>query len=389
MIKEGDYVMFEKAKILKVFPVKKNKPIMIDRNKTKLDNLIGQPFGYQYEIKDRDMYMKIEKNEEKKAIELTSDNRNLLDLDSNQKLSREEIEKMKKDMQNSEITGTEVINKIIENSSSFSNKTEYSQEKYVKKKKAKYLAQYAVLKPTIRNLCNFYVQGHNKKKILNMRMDTIAQMLTYANLAAFRNVMVLENCKGLILAAVVERIGGHGKIVNFSPNGSHMAAKETLDCMNFPSEVTKNLYNYPLEQCHRPEVYIEHVKGRIEAATENENYRNKKIEQLKTAEIVNDLFKNRSMDCLVIATKYRPLPILQKTIEYMGYNRYFVIYSNTIEPLIECHSWLKINQRAIHVELSDSWLRQYQILPERTHPTVMMDCHGGYILTGITVTNSN
>ncbi len=58
------------------------------------------------------------------------------------------------------------------------------------------------------------------------------------------------------------------------------------------------------------------------------------------------------------------------------------------------------------MELSDSWLREYQVilnqsyfmllvnllnliqvLPERTHPKVMMDCCSGYLLTGITVAN--
>ena len=58
-------------------------------------------------------------------------------------------------------------------------------------------------------------------------MDTIAQILTYANIAAFRNVMVLESCKGLLLAAIVERVGGHGKVVNFSPNGSHISTRYT------------------------------------------------------------------------------------------------------------------------------------------------------------------
>lgn len=56
-------------------------------------------------------------------------------------------------------------------------------------------------------------------------MDTIAQVLTYANIAAFRNVMVLESCKGLMLAAIVERVGGHGKVINFSPNGSHISTR--------------------------------------------------------------------------------------------------------------------------------------------------------------------
>jgi tRNA (adenine-N(1)-)-methyltransferase non-catalytic subunit len=55
---------------------------------------------------------------------------------------------------------------LIENSASFANKTEYSQEKYIKKKKEKYLAQYKILKPSIRNLCEYFSMGNNKRKIL-------------------------------------------------------------------------------------------------------------------------------------------------------------------------------------------------------------------------------
>lgn len=58
-----------------------------------------------------------------------------------------------------------------------------------------------------------------------MRIDTLSQMLTYSNLAAFRNVMVLESCKGLLLAAVVERVAGRGTIINLSPNGSHISTR--------------------------------------------------------------------------------------------------------------------------------------------------------------------
>lgn len=382
MISEGDYVIFEKAKFMKIFPVKKDKQFMIDRNKTKLNNLIAQPFGYQYEIKGQQLFLKSNEIIEKTAIEIKSDNRSLLDSSSNQKLSREEIMAMR---DRDGLGGAEIVDKLIENSASFSGKTEYSQQKYIKKKKEKYLAQYAILKPSIRNLCQYYTQGHNKKKILNMRMDTIAQILTYSNVAAFRNVMVLESCKGLLLAAVTERVGGFGKIVNFSPNGSHNAHTDTLNYMNFPSEFTDQLYNFPLEKAHRTEDYVTELAHKVEISTDNEHYRKRKEGQLEKAKIVNDLFKNQQMDCLVIATKFRPLPILEKVIDYLGSNRYFVIYSATQEPLIECHSFLKVSQKATHMELSDSWLREYQILPERTHPTVMMDCHGGFLLTGITV----
>jgi tRNA (adenine-N(1)-)-methyltransferase non-catalytic subunit len=72
----------------------------------------------------------------------------------------------------------------------------------------------------------------------------------------------------------------------------------------------------------------------------------------------------------------------------MDSNKYFIIYSTTQEPLIECHTYLKQNRKAVHMELSDNWLREYQVLPERTHPKVMMDCCGGYLLAGITITDA-
>jgi tRNA (adenine-N(1)-)-methyltransferase non-catalytic subunit len=183
---------------------------MIDKLKCKFDNLISQPYGFNYEIKDQQLHLfKKALNDENNAVEIVKDNRNLLDKTENQKLSRDDIEKMKTA---EDMSGNEIIGKLIENSASFQNKTQYSQEKYIKKKKDKYLPIYQIMRPTIRTLCEFYTQGINKRKILNMRMDTISQMLTYSNLAAHRNVMVLESCKGLILSAVVERVGGYGII---------------------------------------------------------------------------------------------------------------------------------------------------------------------------------
>jgi tRNA (adenine-N(1)-)-methyltransferase non-catalytic subunit len=96
---------------------------------------------------------------------------------------------------------------------SFEKKTDYSKEKYLKKKKNKYLAVYQIVKPTYRLLCEFYMQDMLKRKVLNLRIDMLAQILTYANIAANRNTIVLESCKGLIVAGVAERMGGKKKLV--------------------------------------------------------------------------------------------------------------------------------------------------------------------------------
>ncbi|CAF1006328.1 unnamed protein product [Brachionus calyciflorus] len=385
MIKEGDYVIFKKTDTMKIFPVKLNKPFMIDRFKTKLDNLVNKPFGYKYEIKDQQLHLvqnTLSDDMNKVAI-FDKDNRNLVDKSANQKLSHDEIEKLK---QLEDISGTEIIDRLIENSASFSQKTEYSQEKYIKKKKEKYLAVFEILKPTIRTLSEYYILGNHKRKVLNMRMDTLAQILTYSNVAAYRNVVVLESCKGLILASVVERVAGFGNVINLSPNGSHISTKEILDYMNFPPEYTQNLYNFPLERSDKLDEYIEELNKKLAIATDD-TFRDKQTKKLELAHKVNEIFKTKKVDCLIIASKFRPSPILEKLIDSMAPNRNFVIYSLIQEPLIECHSFLKRTQKAIHIELSDSWLREYQVLPERTHPKNNMDCCGGYLLTGITVTN--
>merc|ERR1712183_277052 len=38
---------------------------------------------------------------------------------------------------------------------------------------------------------------------------------------------------------------------------------------------------------------------------------------------------------------------------------------------------------AINLRLSDTWMREYQVLPGRTHPSMNMTQSGGFILTGI------
>lgn len=89
------------------------------------------------------------------------DNRNLNDNSSNQKLSREQIEALKNDLD-----GEEIIEKLIENSDTFNTKTEFSKQKYLKKKKEKYLAVFQVLQPNSRTLCDYFMQGKMKRKIL-------------------------------------------------------------------------------------------------------------------------------------------------------------------------------------------------------------------------------
>jgi len=66
----------------------------------------------------------------------------------------------------------------------------------------------------------------------------------------------------------------------------------------------------------------------------------------------------------------------------------FVVYSETIEPLLEISKWAKKNETLVfNVRIWDNWFRGHQVLPGRTHPFVKMSATGGYLLSGYKLSN--
>ena len=104
------------------------------------------------------------------------DNRDLVDKD-NQKLSRDEINKMREDG----VDGVEIMEKLIENSETFQAKTKFSQEKFLKKKAKKYHQYILVRKPSIRLLMEITYKA-DPMKLLNLRVDTLSQVNTRLSL---------------------------------------------------------------------------------------------------------------------------------------------------------------------------------------------------------------
>lgn len=42
----------------------------------------------------------------------------------------------------------------------------------------------------------------------NIRVDTLAQILTYSNVHAGCNMAVVDTCNGLVVSSILERLGG-------------------------------------------------------------------------------------------------------------------------------------------------------------------------------------
>lgn len=87
--------------------------------------------------------------------------------------------------------------------------------------------------------------------------------------------------------------------------------------------------------------------------------------------------------CIIAAPSNQPIGILRQLLPLLAPSACFALFSNWQQPLAECHMWLQQSKLAVNLQLTESWCRDYQVLPARTHPTMSMSGTGGYLLSGI------
>eukprot|EP01127_Copromyxa_protea_P022345 TRINITY_DN7972_c0_g1_i1.p1 TRINITY_DN7972_c0_g1~~TRINITY_DN7972_c0_g1_i1.p1 ORF type:complete len:345 (-),score=89.74 TRINITY_DN7972_c0_g1_i1:24-1058(-) len=289
-------------------------------------------------------------------------------------------------------TGAEIIQALIESSDTYESKTEYSKEKWLKKKQEKYYTVVEVTKPSGYTLCNCYFKKHHKK-INGLRPDSLANMLLKTNINAMnKSVFVIEETGGLLVGAVAERMGGNGVLINMcvkeNPNIA-LANFFNLGEDNF--SVICNLQYKELLSISKGESLIQPVEN-IDLTTISDEKRRqiltlreqrtkkriKKREELEAA--VHD-----GVQALIIAITGDALPYVKALWPFLRPGMPFAIYSEYTQTLIECHEALKRSEGAIDLDLSESWFREYQVLPNRTHPLNGMSGGSGYVLTGLKV----
>eukprot|EP00607_Mallomonas_marina_P010350 CAMPEP_0182421922 /NCGR_PEP_ID=MMETSP1167-20130531/7493_1 /TAXON_ID=2988 /ORGANISM="Mallomonas Sp, Strain CCMP3275" /LENGTH=341 /DNA_ID=CAMNT_0024599561 /DNA_START=574 /DNA_END=1596 /DNA_ORIENTATION=+ len=88
---------------------------------------------------------------------------------------------------------------------------------------------------------------------------------------------------------------------------------------------------------------------------------------------------------LVIASRFHPLSVLIESLPLLTPSSSLVVYCEFMEPLVECYLHLQKRNLAIGMQLTDTWVRDYQNLPGRFHPKMFIPASGGYLLSGIYV----
>ncbi|KAJ9473923.1 tRNA (adenine(58)-N(1))-methyltransferase non-catalytic subunit TRM6 [Pseudozyma hubeiensis] len=389
------------------------------------DDLIGMPYGFTYEIqadttsapqKDGDSKqngkgggrasgsaaggkLKLVINrtlsdletEASETIETAATNEHINDDGSAQKLTYVDIQALKEQG----ISGREIIEQQLASSESFANRTVYSQAKYVARKEQKHLRLFTPLQPDFGNVCDFWFDK-SPEKIRYIRKDALSQVLSFGSVRPGGRYLVVDGVSGLLVGAVLERLGGDGTVIAIN-DAESPPSLDILPYFNLPTQVTKpvlKIINWAAtEQDYAPVFSSQDIQptsssSSVPAATRSakDKQRDRKRQAtFREVDRVRSDFFAGDFDAVLIACHYDPMSILRRLKPHLGGSASVVVHSPYLQPLVEAHAQLRSDEEFINISVTEPWLRKYQVLPGRTHPEMTTSSTAGFILHALRV----
>ncbi|CAG0887218.1 unnamed protein product [Darwinula stevensoni] len=393
LIAKGSHVVLQREDYFQVYKIS-DRLISLGREKVQLNCVVGHPYGTTFKLVRPEGDTKCFMLEPTSSAEFSfspslkknsneQDNRHILDRSDSQRLTREEIEKLK----SQGVLGSEMVNILVENSESFARKTEFSQEKYMKKKGKKYHGFVTLHRPTIRLLANVYY-SHDPLKILvvpmhwqppvlatclaptssdqsaisrNFRVDTLAQCMSLGNVQSGGTYMLYETgTNGLLLAAILHALGGSGHVIQLHQGDIQ---REAVKAMDLNEKDLQCLHQVHFKSLRRIEDDASPMDDEAESADAEVAFAKKRAEEnlIKT-------FLKAGVDGLFLVTRHQPCPILISLLHYLKPSRPFVIFSQYEEvslPWQELYSICCLRRQPERLMVEEFISGQYCIVPSK------------------------
>ncbi|QSL66075.1 hypothetical protein MERGE_003213 [Pneumocystis wakefieldiae] len=202
------------SNLLKFITIKENTIINLGKFGTFCtDDIIGHPYGFTYEISNQKLKI-IKSNRIHEIEDEIANNKDTIDDSFNQLLTYDEIMYLKQDK---DLSGQDIVNKIIISHKTYDQKTEYAKDKYIRKKIKKYQKGFTTLFPTIWEISE-YILTKDFSKIMDLRAEIIAYILNLGNVQPGGKYIVVDETSGLLVASILERMDRIGQIMYIHTN---------------------------------------------------------------------------------------------------------------------------------------------------------------------------
>lgn len=357
-------------------------------------DIIGHPFGYTYEIVG-DKQLRIVSEDFIKDVtepEADANNQDLLDDPLAQQLTRNEIEEMKKSTTDG---GRALIEKVVSGHVAFDKKTTFSQEKYLKRKEQKFLKRFTPIPIGSSELIEYYSDKESPTKVMDLTEESLGLIMSLANIRPGGNYLVVDDVSGVLVAAMLERMGGEGVIVVAHDDGNPKL--DGLRYLNLPEKY--------IESRVRSVSWLDFLDPNQEAEYEYREMSPEEFDSLppnlklqytrrkrrsENYAFVRNLVDNKKFDALVMSTTIHVPTLIPRVIEAVSGSRPVIVYDGSKELLLETSQVLMKDLRILAPTIIETKVRKYQTLPGRIHPHMTMRGAGGYVLWGTRVfPNSN
>lgn len=274
-----------------------------------------------------------------------------------------------------------------------------------------------IRRPTIRLIAEIMYR-QDPEKILGFRFDSLSQLISYSNISANGNFLLYESgTNGLVPAVLLNSIGANtgGKLLHL--HQGNVPQKQALLALNLQQEqlnrcISANIYSILRQYYQRdgglkrklsvdttdPPAKVTKTDGsdsvdvemisrettENDAEQKNGDSDAKKPKWMYDNERGCELLREQ-LDALIIVAKEHPVTIVNALIPFVKPSRPVVIFSLSRDILVETFMDMKSKSNVTSLKLTTNWLRNYQILPNRTHPDVNMNGNGGFLLHGYTI----
>lgn len=401
IITRGNYLIINKNETYLIHQISNKAILKLGRDVIDLKASIGQPYSSTYKLepipeKKRHYTLLVCNDNQARNQWATNgcgtDNKLITDDSSSQLLSTDEIIALKESGE----SGQNIVERLLENSKTFQLKTEYAQEKYLKKKARKYCDYLTIFKPTIRLVTDILYRQQTIPKTIALRFDTLAQILCRVNLDPGGKYLLYENgSQGLLQAALLNQLHDDGCLVHIFSSTAEQNALKAVKAMNFSESKMKQLLTVNLDEILNPkssDASEEKVEEEISNCSDEKKRKSdeaytqvkKKHRPITSTDGLN-FIKSNKFDGLIVMCREEPTDFVKTFLPYLSLSRPFVVYSAYREMLVTMYAEFKMRRDVVFLRLTDNFMRYHQVLPNRTHPDVTMDDGGGYLFSGLFV----